>query len=70
MWLDYFNQYLEISEDGIPIVNTTVRMRELCSVLRTLTVPYNSSGIGSEGYIAKYSLSVNFFSFLNLHKCF
>ena len=26
--------------------------------------------MGSEGYISKYSLSVNCFSFLNLHKCF
>ena len=28
---------------------------------------YNHGGIGSEGYISKYSLSVNFFSF-SLHK--
>ena len=38
--------------------------------LMTLCDIYDSWVIGSEGYISKYSLSVNFFSFVDLHKSF
>ena len=33
-------------------------------------VPYNRGGIGYDGYIWKYSLSVNFFSLLSPHNIF
>ena len=59
-------RYLEIPLVGVPLVDTTVPMGQFFSGLWALTV----GGIRCEGYISKYSLSVNFLSFLNLHKCF
>ena len=63
-------RYLEFPEGGVPIVDTTIRMGLFFSGLWALNVWYNCDGIWSEGYISKYFLSVNFFSFLNLNKCF
>ena len=61
---------LDIPYADVSMVDTIVLMGQFFSGLWAFLVPYNRSGIGSDGYIWKYSLSVNFFSFLSQRNTF
>ena len=56
--------------DAIVLRRNMVLMGQFFSGLCAVIVPYNRGGIGSNGYIWKYFLSINFFSFLSRHNIF
>ena len=54
---------LDILYVAVPMVDTIFLIRQSFSSLWDFTVPHNFGGIGSDGYIWKCYLSVNFLSF-------
>ena len=63
-------RYLDILHAGVPRVHTIVLMGQFLYGLWAFTVSYNQGGRGSDRYIWKCSLSVNFFPFLGRHNIF